>query len=85
VPDRGKASSGRPFAYDDHDSAEVFSVVGSGVHQRQECDSPGGVYGGQKQKYAGQSFWVQGYFVSTSGRYEVTIRDYIRNREQEDK
>ena len=43
------------------------------------------VYGEQKQNYAGQSFWARGYFVSTVGRDEITIRDYIRNQEQEDK
>ena len=43
------------------------------------------VYGEQKQNYAGQSFWARGYFVSTVGRDEAVIRDYIRNQEQEDK
>ena len=37
------------------------------------------VYGERKQNYAGQSFWARGYFVSTVGRDEATIRDYIRN------
>jgi putative transposase len=41
-------------------------------------------YGDRKQKNAGQSFWVRGYFVSTIGRDEATIREYIRNQEQED-
>ena len=43
------------------------------------------VYGERKQNYAGQSFWARGYFVSTVGRDEATIREYIRNQEQEDK
>jgi putative transposase len=43
------------------------------------------VYGEQKQIYAGQNFWARGYFVSTVGRDEAAIRDYIRNQEQEDK
>ena len=42
------------------------------------------VYGERKQNYAGQSFWSRGYFVSTVGRDETTIRDYIRNQEKED-
>ena len=42
------------------------------------------VYGERKQNYAGQSFWTRGYFVSTIGRDEATIRDYIRNQEKED-
>jgi len=42
------------------------------------------VYGEQKQNYTGQHFWARGYFVSTVGRNEEVIREYIRNQEQED-
>ena len=42
------------------------------------------VYGERKQNYAGQAFWARGYFVSTAGRDESTIREYIRNQEKED-
>ncbi len=41
-------------------------------------------YGERKQNYAGQNFWARGYFVSTAGGDEATIRDYIRTQEQED-
>ena len=41
-------------------------------------------YGDRKQNYAGQNFWARGYFVSTVGRDEATIRKYIRTQEQED-
>jgi hypothetical protein len=37
------------------------------------------------QAHAGQNFWARGYFVLTVGRDEATIRDYIRNREKEDR
>lgn len=43
------------------------------------------VYGERKQNFTGQHFWARGYFVSTVGRDEATIREYIRNQEQEDK
>jgi putative transposase len=43
------------------------------------------VYGEKKRNFVGQSFWARGYFVSTVGRDEATIREYIRNQEQEDK
>ena len=33
----------------------------------------------------GQHFWARGYFVSTVGRDEEVIREYIRDEEQEDK
>jgi putative transposase len=41
-------------------------------------------YGEHRRNFAGQSFWARGYFVSTVGRDEEVIRNYIRNQEQED-
>ena len=38
-----------------------------------------------KRSFVGQHFWARGYFVSTVGRDEAAIREYIRNQEQEDK
>ena len=38
-----------------------------------------------KYKYGNRHFWARGYFVSTVGRDEAQIRDYIRRQEQEDK
>jgi Transposase IS200 like len=32
----------------------------------------------------GQHFWARGYFVSTVGRDEAVIRNYIKHQEQED-
>jgi len=43
------------------------------------------VYGERKQNFVGQNFWARGYFVSTVGRDEQVIREYIRNQEREDK
>jgi putative transposase len=42
------------------------------------------VYGGRKRNFVGQHFWARGYFVSTVGRDEATVRDYIRRQEEED-
>ena len=42
------------------------------------------VYGERRRNFVGQSFWARGYFVSTVGRDEATIRDYIRDQEKED-
>ena len=41
------------------------------------------VYGERKRNFVGQHF-SRGYFVSTVGRDEATVREYIRNQEQED-
>ena len=42
------------------------------------------VYGERKRNFTGQSFWARGYFVSTVGRDEAVIRNYIQNQEKED-
>ncbi|MCB9108153.1 MAG: IS200/IS605 family transposase [Anaerolineales bacterium] len=42
-------------------------------------------YGGRKRNYTGQSFWARGYYVSTVGRDEATIRAYIQKQEEEDR
>lgn len=38
----------------------------------------------RKRNFVGQQFGERGYFVSTVGRDEAVIRDYIRNQEKED-
>ena len=43
------------------------------------------VYGERRRNFVGQHFWARGYFVSTVGRDEAVIREYIRNQEREDK
>lgn len=40
-------------------------------------------YQSKTQNFTGESFWARGYFVSTVGRDEAKIRDYIRNQEKE--
>ena len=42
-------------------------------------------YLGRRQNYAGQHFWARGYFVSTVGRDEEKVREYIQRQEKEDK
>jgi len=39
---------------------------------------------GKPRNFTGESFWARGYFVSTVGRDEKVIREYIKNQEQED-
>ena len=43
-----------------------------------------GVYGERKRNFVGQHFWARGYFVSTVGRDETVICEYIRHQEEED-
>ena len=61
----------------------VSQVVGyikgkSAIHLARE-------YGGKKRNFVGQHFWARGYYVSTVGRDEAQIREYIRRQEDEDK
>lgn len=39
---------------------------------------------GKRRNYVGQSFWARGYYVSTVGRDEAVVREYIRNQEAEE-
>ena len=39
---------------------------------------------GQRKNFTGQHFWARGYYVSTVGCDEATIRAYIKNQEKED-
>jgi putative transposase len=41
--------------------------------------------GGRQKNFTGEHFWARGYFVSTVGRDEKTIREYIQRQEQEDR
>jgi len=42
------------------------------------------VYGERKRNFVGQHFWARGHFVSTVGRDEAVIREYIKKQEKED-
>ena len=43
------------------------------------------VYAGRRRNYVGQHFWARGYWVSTVGKNEAAVREYIQNQEKEDK
>ena len=42
-------------------------------------------YVGRRKNFAGQSFWARGYYVSTVGADEESVRAYIQNQSEEDK
>jgi len=42
------------------------------------------VYSERKRNFVGQHFWARGYFVSTVGRDETVIREYIKRQEEAD-
>ena len=42
-------------------------------------------YAGKHRNFVGQNFWARGYYVSTVGRDEETVRKYIQKQEVADK
>jgi putative transposase len=42
-------------------------------------------YAGKKKNFLGEHFWARGYFVSTVGKDEKKIKDYVRHQQAEDK
>ena len=43
------------------------------------------IHGERKKNFVGENFWARGYLVSTVGRDEKVIREYIRHQDAEDK
>ena len=41
-------------------------------------------YYGRQQNFTGQHFWARGYYVSTVGKNEQAVAEYIRNQERVD-
>ena len=42
------------------------------------------VFMGKRKNFVGQNFWARGYYVSTVGRDEAVVREYIKKQEEED-
>ena len=43
------------------------------------------VYTGRRRNFVGQHFWARGYWVSTVGKNEAAVRQYIQDQEKEDR
>jgi putative transposase len=41
-------------------------------------------YGGRARNFVGEHFWARGFYVSTVGRDERAVREYIARQEEED-
>ena len=81
----GRASAGGPRPYDDVDSAEILGGAGDRVSQREECDPHRSGVCGPLAQLRGAALLGPGYFVSTVGRDERVIREYIQQQEREDR
>ena len=81
----GRSSDARSCTYDDINSSEVCGVAGGGYIKGKSAIHLARVYMGKKRNFVGQSFWARGYYVSTVGRDEQVVREYIRNQEAEER
>ena len=63
-----------------HSVAQVVGYIKgkSAIHIARE-------FAGRPRNFVGQHFWARGSFVSTVGRDEAAIREYIRTQELEDR
>ena len=43
------------------------------------------VFSGRRRNFVGQPFWARGYYVSTVGKDEQAVRQYIREQEVTDR
>ena len=41
--------------------------------------------GGRKRNFTGENFWARGYYVSTGGADEASVRAYIRSRRERER
>ena len=42
-------------------------------------------YAGKERNFTGEQFWARGYFVSTVGKDEQKIKEYVSHQQAEDK
>ncbi len=61
----------------------VAQVVGS--IKGKSAIQIGRTYAGRRRNFTGQNFWARGYFVSTVGRDEQAVREYIKKQQKEDR
>ena len=80
---RGAFASG-PCSHAFVDPTKIRGVERSRYIKEKSAIHLARTYSERKRNFVGQSFWARGYFVSTVGRDEKAIREYIQNQEKED-
>ncbi len=78
MQDIGRPFGVRPCAYPDLDPAQIFGKGKSAIAIARN-------YMGRRKNFTGQSFWARGYYVSTVGKDEEAVREYIKHQEAEDR
>ena len=77
MQNRRGAPDGQPYAYPDIDPAEIFGGGGDWVLEREKLDLDCVECGTQAAQFSWPQILGTGYFVSTVGRDEEMIRNYI--------
>ena len=65
--------------YVDINTSEIFSISNNGLLKGKSAIQIARTYVGRKKNFTGENFWARGYYVSTAGRDEDSVREYIRN------
>lgn len=84
-PDRGRSPDTRSHAHANCDTAEVRGIAGDWVYQGQKRDPSGSGLQRESAELRRAAFLGAGFFVSTLGRDEAVIREYIRGQEEQDR
>jgi REP element-mobilizing transposase RayT len=80
---KGTYARSRPYA--DIDPTEIFGGGSDRISERESSIWIAQNVERKLRNFLGHKFWARGYFVSTVGRDEETIRTYIKNQEMADK
>src|SRR5437867_10917079 len=81
----GGASDGRSGSHDVVDPAEVFGIRVVGYIKGKSAIAIARRFMDRTKNFVGLNFWARGYYVSTVGRDEAQVRNYIREQEKEDR
>src|ERR1017187_479433 len=79
------ASDARSCAYAVERAAEVFGVQRDGVYLGEERDPYRAGVCWTAKEFCRPAFWARGYWVSTVGKNEAAVRQYIQDQEKEDR
>lgn len=82
--DFGRASYARPCAYAGKHTAEDKRVLVHGYLKGKSALMMFDRHANLKYKFGNRHFWSEGYYVSTVGLNEATIKKYIQEQEKPD-
>ena len=83
--DIGRAHNAGSYPCAHIDTAENISITCDGYIKGKSAIYIAKRFRGRTKNFTGENFWARGYYVSTVGRDEKMIREYIKNQEEEDK